>query len=101
MALPPNPRGLEWSPRPASEVGNGAFPVVGVPVPRTVAASLNVTAPVGVPEVAGLTVAVKVTALPNADGFAEETTNVEVPALFTENVAAFDVSFEEELKTAT
>src|ERR1700680_1406988 len=65
------------------EVVNVALPLLSVPVPSTVALSLNVTVPVGVPEVAGFTVAVKVTAWPNADGFTEETTEVVEVACFT------------------
>ena len=42
-----------------------------VPVPIVVDPSLNVTVPVGVPEVA-VTVAVKVTDCPKADGFTDE-----------------------------
>jgi hypothetical protein len=44
---------------------------------------LNVTVPVGVPEVVGFTVAVKVTAWPTAEGFTEETTEVVEAAGFT------------------
>ena len=46
------------------------------PVPRTVKPSRNVTVPVGIPEpgMLAVTVAVKVTDWPNADGLAEDTT---------------------------
>src|SRR5207302_713357 len=55
-----------------------------MPVPSTVAPSLSVTVPVGVPEpVAGFTVAVNVTADPKIDGLFDETTEVESPTLFT------------------
>ena len=47
-------------------------------MPRTFAPSSNVTVPVGVPEVAGVTVAVNATALPKADGFSAETRDVDV-----------------------
>jgi hypothetical protein len=82
---------MEWVPLARSEVVNVAFALLSVPIPSTVAPSLNVTAPVGVPEVAGLTVAVKVTALPNADGFAEESSVVEVAAFPTVCVRAEEV----------
>ena len=74
---------IEWLPTANAEVVNVAFPRLSLPVPSTVAPSLNVTVPVGVPEVAGFTVAVKVTAWPAADGFTEETTEVVEAAWFT------------------
>ena len=74
---------IEWLPRANVEVVNVAFPPLSVPVPRVVVPSLKVTVPVGVPEVVGFTVAVKVTAWPNPDGFMEETTKVVDAALFT------------------
>jgi hypothetical protein len=101
FASPPYTAVIECDPTASVDVVNVALPPLSVPVPSTLVPSLKVTIPVGVPEVAGLTVAVKVTAWPNTDGFAEETTDVEVAALFTVNVAAFDVLFEEELKTVT
>jgi hypothetical protein len=52
---------------------NVDVPPLSVPVPRTVALSLNVTVPVGVPvPEAGFTVAVNVTAWLKADGLSEE-----------------------------
>src|SRR5258707_15205402 len=62
--------------------------VLSVPWPRLVAPSENVTTPVGVatavlPGALIVTVAVKVTACPDADGLAEEATTVLVPALPT------------------
>ena len=74
---------IEWLPKANAEVVKVAFPALSVPVPSSVAPSLNVTVPVGVPVVADFTVAVKVTAWPNADGFAEETTEVVEAAWFT------------------
>ena len=74
---------IEWLPTANAEVVKVAFPAFSLPVPSTVALSLNVTVPVGVPEVAGFTVAVKVTAWPTADGFTEETTEVVEAAWFT------------------
>src|SRR5581483_1348952 len=57
--------------------------VLRVPVPRTVAPSLNVTVPVGLPtpELEGDTVPVKVACCPNTDGFTETDTVVVVPYL--------------------
>ena len=74
---------IEWLPKANAEVVNVAFPPLSVPVPSVVAPSLKVTVPVGVPEVAGFTVAVKVTDWPNPDGFMEEATEVVEAALFT------------------
>ena len=51
-----------------------------VPVPSEIVPSLKVTVPLGVPEVAGLTVAVNVTDCPDTEGFAEETSVVDVAA---------------------
>src|SRR5438552_2974765 len=53
---------------------NVACPPLSVPVPSVVVPSLNVTVPVGVPAPPplGLTVAVKVTDCPNAEGLADE-----------------------------
>ena len=58
--------------------------------------SLNCTVPVGVPEPGALavTVTVKVTAWPNADGLAEETTFVVVASLLTFCVSAVEVLYE-------
>ena len=53
------------------------------PVPSVAVPSLNVTVPVGVPEVAAFTIAVNVTACPKVDGFNEDTTAVDVACLFT------------------
>lgn len=47
-------------------------------VPSGVAPSLNVTVPLGVPETAGLTIAVKVTEPPEYDGLALDARVVEV-----------------------
>ena len=88
---PPYTMVMECVPTARVDVVNVALPLLSVPVPNTVVPSLKLTVPVGIPEVAGLTVAVKVTVWPNIDGFAEGTTDVEVAALFTVNVAAFDV----------
>jgi hypothetical protein len=54
-------------------------------VPMVIVPLRNVTVPVGVPAPGGVTVtvAVKVTACPTADGFADEVTVVDVLALLT------------------
>jgi hypothetical protein len=54
---------------------NVAVPLDKVPVPMVVAPSLNVTVPVAVD---GVTVAVKMTGLPYADGLADDETVVVV-----------------------
>ena len=59
---------------------NVVTPPLRVPVPRTLAPSLNVTVPVGtpVPGAVGDTVAVNVTPCPNTEGLTELTSAVEV-----------------------
>ena len=61
------------------------------PVPSIVESSSKVTVPVGVPEVAGVTVALNVTASWSRDGFAEETSVTDVPALSTVCIRTGDV----------
>ena len=61
------------------------------PVPKVVLPSLNVTVPVGVPDVAGFTLAVNVTLWPNVEGLIEEVSVVVEPALFTVCVSTGDV----------
>jgi len=51
---------------------------LSAPVPSVVAPSLKVTLPVGVPAAVEVTVAVKVTDWPLADGFTEEVSAVDV-----------------------
>jgi hypothetical protein len=65
--------------------------VLSVPWPMLVEPSENVTVPVGLaiavlPGLLTDTVAVNVTACPDADGFTEDTTMVAVPALPTVSV---------------
>jgi len=73
------------------EVVNTACPdASSVPVPMLVFPSKNVTVPVGTPP-APETVAVKVTACPNADGFADEARVVVLAARFTVSVNVPDV----------
>ena len=59
-----------------------------LPVPRTVAPSLNVTVPVAVD---GVTVAVKITEAPKVDGLRLDVTTVVVAARFTVWVMGADV----------
>ena len=68
---------MECDPTVSVDVVNIALPPLSVPVPSVVVPSLNVTVPVGVPDVAA-TVAVKVTAWPNVEGFSEDATVVEL-----------------------
>ena len=84
-------------PTARAEVVKAVAPVESsVPVPRLVAPSRNVTAPVGVPEVA-LTVAVNLTACPNTAGFLEDVTDVVAPAVFTAKEAELEVTEPEAL----
>jgi len=65
-------------------VENVATPeAFNAPVPRTVAPSLKVTVPVGVPGAVDVTVAVNVTDWPAVDGFSEDATAVAVVPLTT------------------
>ena len=73
----------QWAPRANAEVAKVAVPPLSAPLPSVVVPSLNVTVPVGVPVVNDFTKAVNVTDWLKADGFTEETTVVEVAALFT------------------
>jgi hypothetical protein len=64
----------------SADVLNLAVPLDKAPVPRVVVPSMNVTVPVAP---ATVTVAVKVTELPYADGLKDDTTPVVVDAVFT------------------
>src|SRR5712691_5334280 len=66
---------MECVPAVKLEVENVATPELSVPVPSVVAPSLNVTEPVGVPELPD-TVAVKIIELPTLDGFSDEVSAV-------------------------
>lgn len=68
---------IECVPTLNDEVLYVACPLDKVPVPRVVEPSLNVTVPVGVPPLP-LAWAVKVTDVPEVDGFNEEVTVVVV-----------------------
>jgi hypothetical protein len=80
-------------PTDSDDVVNVALPAVRLAVPRVEAPSRKVTVPVGVPTPGetALTVAVNVTAWPDADGFTDEVTVVELLALLTVWVRAADV----------
>ena len=82
---------IECDPTASVDVVNAAFPLLIVTVPNTLAPSLNVIDPVGVPDVEGFTLAVNVTTLPCVAGFSDELTVVEVPALLTTSVSAAEV----------
>lgn len=73
------------------EVEKIAFPPARVFVARVVVPSLNVTVPVGTPDVADVTVAVNVTDAPKVEGFSDAVTAVEVPARLTVCVSTDDV----------
>ena len=60
-----------------------AVPPLSVAVPSGEAPSWNATVPVGVPAADDVTVAVKITAAPRFDELFDETTEVELDALFT------------------
>ena len=68
-----------------------AVPPDRLAVPIVVVPFLKVTVPVGVPEVAGVTVALKVTFMPWVDGLSEETTLVMVEAACTTSDTADEV----------
>jgi hypothetical protein len=80
-------------PTDSDDVVKVALPPDRLAVPNVAAPSRNVTVPVGVPApgATALTVAVKVTAWPEADGFTDEVTVVELLALFTVCVMAAEV----------
>jgi nitric oxide synthase oxygenase domain/subunit len=71
---------IEWGPPASAAVLNVAMPADRLPVPRTVAPSLNVTVPVAV---GALTVAMKITEAPKVDGLRLDVTAVVVAAGFT------------------
>ena len=68
-----------------------AAPPLRLAVPITADPFLKVTVPVGVPEVAAVTVALKVTFCPWVDGLSEETRLVEVVAAWTTSESAAEV----------
>src|SRR5260221_1960375 len=81
---------MVWVPSVSEEVVNAAAPAASAAVPITVAPSLNVTVPVGVPAPL-LTVAVNVTACPTLLGLTEDARAVVVGTLLTAWLSARDV----------
>jgi len=81
---------MECTPTASAEVLNVALPLASVAVLSVDAPSLKVTVPVGVPPVE-VTVAVKVTAAANVEGFRDEATEAELFALLTVCVSAEEV----------
>jgi hypothetical protein len=77
---------IECVPVDRVEVDSVALPALRATVERTAVPFLNVTVPVGVPEVFAFTVAVNVTVWPCFDGLSDEVTPVVVPALFIVSV---------------
>ena len=71
---------IEWKPSANVEIEKVATPLESGTVPSIVAPSLNVTLPVGVPSV-DVTVAVNVTVLATAPGFAELVSTIVLPPL--------------------
>ena len=65
-----------------------------MPVPSEIVPFLNVTVPLGVPDVAALTVAVNVTDCPETEGLTDDTRLIDVAAsvpLVTVSVSTADV----------
>src|SRR6266403_1165317 len=91
---------MEWLPKPSAEVIRVATPLLSVAVPNVLAASVNVTVPVGktgpVP-----TVALIVTCCPKTDGFADEASTVAVLACCTIKVTTLLVVTAGELESET
>jgi hypothetical protein len=79
---------IECEPAASVEMLNVAFPALSAPVPSAVLPSVNVTVPVAV---VGVTVAVKVTDEPYADGFGDEASVTVVFTLFTVCARAVEV----------
>ena len=69
---------------------NVALPLLSVPEPSVVVAFLKVTLPLGVPPVE-VTVAAKVTAAPNVEGFKDELSAMELVACLTVCVSTEEV----------
>jgi hypothetical protein len=89
---PPYDTVMVWLPAASDDVVKLAVPPASVALPMETPPSLNVTVPVGVLELTvGVTVAVKVTAWPNTDGFTELVTVVVVASRLTVWVIAAEV----------
>jgi hypothetical protein len=83
-ASPPYSAVIECAPAGKDDVVKVACPLpLSAPVPSAVAPFRNVTVPVGVPDAAVVTVAVKVAAWPTFVGFGEDVSVVLVAALTT------------------
>ena len=83
---------MECAPTASAVVANVANPLPFTAIVASmVAPSLNVTLPVGIPEVADVTLAVNVTDWWYADGLREEVSVVVLPALLTVSVKTADV----------
>jgi hypothetical protein len=78
-------------PEASAEVVNLAVPAPSFTVPTVAVPFLNVTVPAGVLLNCGVTVAVKVTDCPKADGFTDEASVVVVLALSTTWLNTVDV----------
>lgn len=88
---PPYTAVIEYVPPDNVELEYVAEPPLRVLVASVFVPFLNVTLPVGVPEVAGAAVAVNVTSCPKFEGFSDDTTAVVVPSLFTVCIRIDDV----------
>ena len=90
---PPYTAVIECVPSASDAIANVAFLLASVPVPSTVAPSINVTVPVGVPApgATAAKVAVNVTVAPEVDGFGEAVIVVFVLALSTTTESTLDV----------
>jgi hypothetical protein len=79
---------MVWLPGARPEVVNVALPPLSMgAVPRVVEPSWKVTLPVGVPLAGDVTVAVRVTGVPDAEGFDDDVRDVVVELLAVVHVA--------------
>ena len=84
--LPPYTAVMECDPAASVAMLRTAVPPLSALAPIVAAPSLNVTVPAAVPPKDWITVAVKVTVLPNVDGFTDANTDVEVSDLIVNAV---------------
>jgi hypothetical protein len=82
---------IVWFPKLKVDVVKLAAPPLSAMVPKVALPSLNVTLPVGVPDVVEVTVAAKVTACPIIEGFCDEPKDKIVEALLTTWLRGGDV----------
>lgn len=83
---------IEFAPKLSDAVAKAATPLAfNETLPKTVAPSLNVTVPLGIPLVADVSLAVKVTDWLNAEGFTEVLSAVKLKAFSTLWVSVADV----------